>query len=140
MTKVIKLLLVEDDNLDVIDFQRTLDRMGILHLMKVARNGEEGIECLGQHFNGVFEGLPDIVLLDLNMPRMNGIEFLQTVRQQPLWSNLKIFVLTTSDEFEDQSTVRKLGVSGYIVKPFKVSNSKSMDAFNLMIDLMNMQN
>jgi CheY-like chemotaxis protein len=140
MTKVIKLLLVEDDDLDVIDLQRTLDRMGILHLMKVARNGEEAIESLGQRYNGVFEGLPDIVLLDLNMPRMNGVEFLQIVRQQSTWSDLKVFVLTTSDELEDQSAVRKLGIAGYIVKPFKVSNPKSMDAFNLMIDLMNMQN
>ena len=108
--------------------------------MKVARNGEEGIESLGQRYNGVFEGLPDLVLLDLNMPRMNGVEFLQIIRQRPTWSDLKVFVLTTSDEFEDQSAVRELGIAGYIEKPFKVSNPKSMDAFNLMIDLMNMQN
>jgi len=140
MTRVINLLLVEDDYVDVIDLKRTLDRMGILYRMKVARNGEEGIRALGADSNEVFSGLPDIVLLDLNMPRMNGHEFLQTVRKRNEWRNMKVFVLTTSDEVEDRSAIRELGVSGYIVKPLKVSNSKSIDAFNLMIDLMNMQN
>lgn len=140
MTKVIKLLVVEDDNLDVIDLQRTLDRMGILYKMKIARNGEEAIEALDKSDNDVYEGRPDVVLLDLNMPRMNGFEFLQIIRQRPGLRALRVFVLTTSDELEDRSAMRDLGVSGYIVKPFKVSNTKSMDAFNLMIDLMNLQN
>jgi CheY-like chemotaxis protein len=140
MTRVINLLLVEDDNVDVIDLKRTLDRMGILYRMKVARNGEEGIRALESDSHELFSGLPDIVLLDLNMPRMNGLEFLQTVRKRNEWRNMKVFVLTTSDEVEDRSAIRELGVSGYIVKPLKVSNTKSIDAFNLMIDLMNMQN
>jgi CheY-like chemotaxis protein len=140
MNRVIKLLVVEDDNLDVIDLQRTLDRMGILYRMKVARNGEEGVQSLDQGENDMYEGPPDLVLLDLNMPRMNGLEFLQIIRNRPGWRNLKVFVLTTSDEYEDKSAMRDLGVSGYIVKPLKVSNGTSMDAFNLMIDLMNMQN
>jgi CheY-like chemotaxis protein len=140
MTRVIKLLLVEDDNLDVIDLQRTLDRMGILYRMKVARNGEEGIHMLEHPEEGVYSDAPDIVLLDLNMPRMNGLEFLQSIRKKDKWRDLKVFVLTTSDEIEEKAAMRKLGISGYIVKPFKVSNTNSMDAFNLMIDLMNMQN
>jgi len=140
MTKVINLLLVEDDNVDVIELRRTLDRMGILYRMKVARNGEEGILALDPGNNELFSGLPDIVLLDLNMPRMNGLEFLQIIRKKSAWRNIKVFVLTTSDETEDRTAMRELGVSGYIVKPLKVSNTKSIDAFNLMIDLMNMQN
>ena len=140
MTKVIKLLVVEDDNLDVIDLQRTLDRMGILYRMKVAHNGEEGVRSLDQADNDMYEGPPDIVLLDLNMPRMNGLEFLQIIRRRQGWRNLKVFVLTTSDELEDKSAMRELGISGYIVKPLKVGNTTNMDAFNLMIDLMNMQN
>lgn len=139
MTKVIKLLVVEDDNLDVIDLQRTLDRMGILYRMKVARNGEEGLQALEQSSNEAYEGAPDIVLLDLNMPRMNGLEFLQVVRQRPGWRDIKVFVLTTSDEREDRTAMRALGVSGYIVKPLKVSNANSIDGFNLMIDMMNLQ-
>jgi CheY-like chemotaxis protein len=140
MTRVIKLLLVEDDNVDVIELKRTLDRMGIFYLMKVARNGEEGMRALEPDSAEPFAGLPDIVLLDLNMPRMNGFEFLHIIRKRSEWRNIKVFVLTTSDETEDRSAMRELGVSGYIVKPLKVSNTKSIDAFNLMIDLMNMQN
>jgi CheY-like chemotaxis protein len=140
MTRVIKLLLVEDDNVDVIELKRTLDRMGIIYLMKVARNGEEGMRVLEPDNTEPFAGLPDIVLLDLNMPRMNGLEFLQIIRKRSEWRNIKVFVLTTSDEAEDRSAMSQLGVSGYIVKPLKVSNTKSIDAFNLMIDLMNMQN
>lgn len=140
MTKVIKLLVLEDDNLDVIDLRRTLDRMGILYRMKVAKNGEEGIQALEQPDNEMYSGFPDIVLLDLNMPRMNGFEFLQFLRKQPVLRDVKVFVLTTSDEREERLAMKELGVSGYIVKPLKVSNTNSMDAFNLMIDLMNMQN
>jgi len=98
------------------------------------------VQSLDQGENDMYEGPPDLVLLDLNMPRMNGLEFLQIIRNRPGWRNLKVFVLTTSDEYEDKSAMRDLGVSGYIVKPLKVSNGTSMDAFNLMIDLMNMQN
>lgn len=140
MTKVINLLVVEDDNLDVIDLKRTLDRMGILYRMKVAKNGEEGIIALESARHDSQSPFPDIVLLDLNMPRMNGLEFLQIIRNRPEWRNIKVFVLTTSDEWEDRSAMRNLGISGYIVKPLKVSNTNSIDAFNLMIDLMNMQN
>lgn len=138
MNRVIKILLVEDDNLDVIDLQRTLDKMRILYKMKVARNGEEAIMLLKEESNTIFTGNPDIILLDLNMPRMNGIEFLQTIRKHPEWKDIKVFILTTSDEQEEKAVVRGMGVAGYILKPLKVSNANSMDAFNLMIDLMNM--
>ncbi len=140
MNKVINILLVEDDSLDAMDLQRTLDRMGIIYRMKIAKNGEEGIQLLEQTDHAIFNGKPDILLLDLNMPRMNGVEFLQFVRGRDEWKSIKVFVLTTSDELEDKSAVRKLGVAGYIVKPLKVSNANSIDGFNLMIDLMNMQN
>lgn len=140
MNKVINMLLVEDDNLDVIDLQRTLDRMGIFYKMKIAKNGEEAIQLLQDKDHPLFAGKPNILLLDLNMPRMNGIEFLQVLRGSEEWKDIKVFVLTTSDESEDKKATRSLGISGYITKPLKVSNPGSIDAFNLMIDLMNMQN
>lgn len=135
--KVVNILLVEDDNLDVIDMQRTLDKMSILHKTRVARNGEEALEIL-RHLNGN-DAMPDIVLLDINMPKMNGIEFLHEVRKNESWKDLKVFIITTSDERVDREATKKLGVSGYIVKPLKLNNPSSMDSFNLMIDLMNMK-
>lgn len=138
MNKVIKILLVEDDNLDAIDLKRSLDRIGILYKMKIAKNGEEAFQLLDDEDQTVFSGKPDILLLDLNMPRMNGLEFLQGLRSHESWKDIKVFVLTTSDESEDKKAAANLGISGYITKPLKLNNPGSIDAFNLMIDLMNM--
>jgi CheY-like chemotaxis protein len=138
MQRVVNILLVEDDILDAMDLQRTLDQMRILYKMKIAKNGEEGLLLLEQTDHPVFRGKPDVILLDMNMPRMNGIEFLHALRGHDDWKTIKVFVLTTSDESEDEKIMRSLGISGYITKPLKMSNNSSMDAFNLMIDLMNM--
>lgn len=137
MDKVINILLVEDDYLDTMDTQRTLKKMGILHKMDVAKNGEEAIAFLRQKENEKVK--PDIVLLDINMPKMNGIEFLHVIRNSKVWKDLKVFVITTSEEKIDKEASRKLGVSGYIVKPLKLNNPASMDSFNLMIDLLNIK-
>lgn len=140
MTKVINMLLVEDDNLDVIDVKRTFDKMGILYKMKIARNGEEAIALLEDDNTEPFHGRPDVLIVDLNMPRMNGLEFIQLIRRREEWKDLKVFMLTTSEESEDKRAARALGISGYIIKPLKLNSSRTLDGFNLMIDLMNMQN
>ena len=136
---VINILLVEDDTLDVMDARRTLDRMDILYKMQVAKNGEEAIAFLNRLEQSKADN-PDIILLDLNMPKMNGTEFLNTLRKKERWRDIKVFVITTSDEKEDKEVTQKLGVSGYIVKPLKFNNPGSIDSFNLMIDLLNIKN
>jgi CheY-like chemotaxis protein len=83
--------------------------------------------------------LPDFIILDINMPKMNGFEFLDALRSRNEWRDLKVFVLTTSGEKEDRQAAKDLGIAGYIVKPLKLNNPVSNDAFNLMIDLMNMR-
>ncbi len=136
---VINILLVEDDTLDVMDARRTLSRMDILYKMNVVKNGEEALAYLRDVSET--EGVaPDIILLDLNMPKMNGIEFLTHIRQMEEWKHTKVFVITTSDEREDKDLTRNLGISGYIVKPLKFNNPSSIDSFNLMIDLLNIKN
>lgn len=139
MDKVVNILLVEDDNLDVIDVKRTLDKMHILNNMVVAKNGEEALRILNDLERSSDSG-PDIALIDINMPKMNGLEFLSTVRKMDGWKDLKCFIITTSDEKVDRLAAKELGISGYIVKPLKLNNPSSMDAFNLMIDLMNFKN
>jgi CheY-like chemotaxis protein len=111
-------MLVEDDTLDVMDARRTLDRMDILYKMQVAKNGEEALAYLEQ----AGADNPDLILLDLNMPKMNGTEFLGHLRKKERWRDIKVFVITTSDEKEDKELTSKLGVSGYIVKPLKLNN------------------
>lgn len=134
MEKFINILLVEDDHLDAIDTKRTLDKMKIFYQIHVARNGEEALAFLEKDkaFN------PDVALVDISMPKMNGFEFLTVLRKSDKWKDLKCFIITTSEETLDKQTARELGVSGYIVKPLKLNNSATPDAFNLMIDLMNL--
>jgi len=139
MNKVVNILLVEDDNLDVIDVKRTLDKMNIFNNMRVAKNGEEALQIL-KDTNGILNAKPDIALIDINMPKMNGLEFLSAVRKTETLKDLKCFIITTSDEKIDRVAAKELGISGYIVKPLKLNNPSSMDAFNLMIDLMNIKN
>jgi CheY-like chemotaxis protein len=136
---VINILLVEDDTLDVMDARRTLDRMDILYKMHVAKNGEEALEYLNHVSRGGLDK-PDIILLDLNMPKMNGIELLAKIREKEEWRDTKVFIITTSEEKEDKELTQMLGVSGYIVKPLKFNNPSSIDSFNLMIDLLNIKN
>lgn len=138
MNKVVNILLVEDDNLDIIDMKRTLDKMHILNNMMVAKNGEDALQILNDKAR-LPESSPDIALIDINMPKMNGLEFLSAIRKMDEWKDLKCFIITTSDEKVDRTAAKELGISGYIVKPLKLNNPSSMDAFNLMIDLMNFQ-
>lgn len=140
MEKVINILMIEDDTLDVMDAQRTLDRVGLLYIMQVVKNGEEALEYLERTEQDNSAPRPDVMLLDLNMPKMNGIEFLQIVKNDARFRDLKVFVITTSEEKEDKEKTKALGVSGFIVKPLKFNNPSSMDSFNLMIDLMNIKN
>ena len=140
MKRVINILLVEDDNLDQMEVQRTLEKKNIMHKLKVARNGEDAIRALQQKDSDSFAGKPDIILVDLNMPKMNGFEFLGHLKRNEEWRDIKVFVLTTSEEKEDKVAAAALGVSGFITKPLKLESPSSIDAFNLMIDLMNMQN
>jgi CheY-like chemotaxis protein len=137
MNKIPSILLVEDDQLDVIDIRRSLDKLNIMYRLTVARNGEEGIARLEELMET--DSLPNLILLDINMPRMNGLEFLAVLRSREEWKHLSCFIITTSDEKVDKTTAKNLNVSGYIVKPFKINQFTSIDSFNLMIDLMNMK-
>lgn len=139
MQRVINILLIEDDLLDQMEVKRTLDKKKIVHRLKIARNGEEAIQALEEKQSDIFTGRPDIILLDLNMPKMNGFEFLTKIKSIEEWKDTKVFILTTSEELEDKAAASNLGVSGFITKPLKLESPSSLDAFNLMIDLMNMQ-
>ena len=122
-------LLVEDDELDVISVQRTLKKFYTSYELHVAHNGKEALNMLTRSEDPI---KPDVVLLDLNMPRMNGIEFLKIVRDTPSLRDLQVFVMTTSSETSDRAVTEQLGVLGYIIKPLGATNTKkvdSMDAF-----------
>lgn len=136
--KVIKILLVEDDFVDTMDIKRSLDKMKIYYTLHNKKNGEEALHFLKHETGDKQENLPDLVLIDINMPRMNGLELLKVIRTTEEWKHLKCFIITTSEEKIDKEEAKRLEASGYLVKPLKLNNPSSIDAFNLLIDLMNM--
>jgi CheY-like chemotaxis protein len=128
--KINIILLVEDDELDVISVERNLKKLETEYRLYKAYNGKEALAMLTDEKDPV---RPDVILLDLNMPKMNGIEFLKIVRNDEKLRDIKVFVMTTSTEIVDRSITEQLGISGYIIKPLNYSdNTKradSMDAF-----------
>lgn len=128
--KKLKLLLIEDDPLDVISVKRSLIELSSDVELKVASNGSEALTMLTLAKSSF---LPDIILLDLNMPRMNGLEFLSSIRQHKDLKNISVFIMTTSASTYDRLEAEKLGISGYIIKPLNYTDNlkrvDSMDSF-----------
>lgn len=108
------ILLVDDDDVDVMTVQRAFERSRITNPLHVASNGLAGLEKLR---DGSIASYRRLVLLDLNMPKMNGIEFLRELRADPQLRSTSVVVLTTSDEERDKVEAYELGVAGYLVKP-----------------------
>lgn len=124
------ILLIEDDDLDIISVQRSLKKIDSDYVLQTAYNGIEALKLLKETAVSM---IPDVILLDINMPRMNGIEFLKILRSDENLKNIKVFIMTTSSEGSDRDAAEELGISGYILKPLSYTdNSKrsdSMDAF-----------
>jgi CheY-like chemotaxis protein len=126
-----KILLVEDDYLDVTSVKRALGKLNVDHTLLVAHNGVDALSMLmgSNETNGSNEKIqPDIILLDMNMPKMNGLEFLRIIKKYYSLNNIKVFVMTTSAEEYDKSEAKKLGISGYILKPLDFNNNKKDDS------------
>ncbi|MFY9309052.1 MAG: response regulator [Bacteroidia bacterium] len=128
------ILLIEDDYLDIMSVQRVLGKMKTNHVLKVAHNGVEALALLNGNNPDKEKITPDIILLDINMPKMNGLEFLLIIKNYYSLKSIKVYIMTTSSEEYDQITAKKLGVSGYIIKPLD-SQPASPDAVNLFEEL-----
>jgi CheY-like chemotaxis protein len=117
--RALNILLVEDDELDVMNVQRAFKKNKIANPLFVAGNGIEALEML-RGKDGKKPAVPEdrrLILLDLNMPRMGGIEFLRELRADPKLRHITVVVLTTSDEERDKVDAYDLNVAGYILKP-----------------------
>lgn len=108
-----RILHVEDDQIDRMVVQRLLGKFGLAEGLLQAGNGLEALEVLGANPSPY----PRAILLDINMPKMNGIEFLQQIRMEPLPLATSIYMLTTSTDERDRKAAFELGVAGYFVKP-----------------------
>jgi CheY-like chemotaxis protein len=118
-TPLLNILLVEDDEVDVMNVRRAFAKRHIVNPLFVAADGLEALEKLRSR------DIPTerrLVLLDLNMPRMNGIEFLRELRQSPDLSATTVVVLTTSNDERDKVEAYNLNVAGYLLKPVTFDN------------------
>ncbi|MBL7931813.1 MAG: response regulator [Bacteroidia bacterium] len=122
-----KILLVEDDYLDVESIRRIFKRAKIEHELYVVHNGVDAITLLTQEVNRL---TPDIIILDINMPKMSGIEFLGIIRNYYSLKNIKVYILTTSSEQYDKISTENLGISGYIIKPLTLEHEFFRSNFN----------
>ena len=120
--KTINILLVEDDEVDVMNVKRAFRKNNLTNPIYHAGNGIEALQLLRGETSQGNIGLPRIILLDLNMPRMGGIEFLHELRKDELLKNLSVFVMTTSNEDKDKVDAYSLNVAGYILKPLSMES------------------
>ncbi len=131
--QAINILLVEDDSVDVMNVQRAFKKNDIGHPLHVAFNGVEALHMLrGTHGKPKLSPLPRIILLDINMPKMNGIEFLREIRKDEELKSISVFVMTTSNDEQDKMEAYNLNVAGYILKP--LSFDKFVHAVSILKD------
>ena len=122
--KIINILLVEDDEVDVMNVKRAFKKYRITNPLYTAGNGIEALRML-QPPDGEPPEVPQtrrLILLDLNMPKMNGLEFLHEIRNNEVLKRTPVIVLTTSDEDKDRIEAYNLNVAGYILKPVTFIN------------------
>lgn len=112
--KTLNILLIEDDMIEVMKFQRTISSLQLDHKIIEANNGEEALKILEKK-----DELPDIILLDLNMPKINGIEFLNILKSDDVLKYVPTIILTTSQNQKDLLECYKIGIAGYVLKPLK---------------------
>ena len=114
MSNLLDVLLIEDDTIEIMKLNRTISSLNLNHNIIEANNGEEALSILKEG-----NSLPDIILLDLNMPKINGIEFLKILKSHPNLKYLPTIILTTSNNRKDLLECYKIGIAGYVLKPLK---------------------
>ncbi len=112
-----KILFIEDDQIETMKLHRSISKLTMAFEITEAKNGEQALSLLQST-----QQLPDIILLDLNMPKMSGIEFLRIIKGNDALRFLPIIILTTSQNRADLLECYKIGISGYIIKPLKYAD------------------
>jgi len=128
--KEVTLLLVEDDEIDVMATKKALKDLRIGNPIHLAQNGLEALEAMRGENGAEKLSSPYIVLLDLNMPKMGGLEFLQIIRNDPELKSTIVFVMTTSEAESDIWAAYDKNIAGYIVK------SNTRDSFNAAMEML----
>jgi CheY-like chemotaxis protein len=132
MSNLVQILLVDDDEVDCMNVARAFKKSNIQNPLHIAHDGLDALDML-RGTNGVtkLSPTPRIILLDINMPKMNGLEFLREIRSDKDLHNLSVFVMTTSNSDKDKIEAYEYNVAGYIVKPI------SFDKFVAAVSILN---
>jgi CheY-like chemotaxis protein len=120
LAKKYNILLVEDDEVDIMNIQRAFRKKGLEYPLHIAHNGIEALQMLREDEDD--ELAPCIVLMDINMPMMGGLECLEAIRSDPKLKSLSVYIMTTSNEDSDKKTAFSLNAAGYILKPIFTEN------------------
>jgi CheY-like chemotaxis protein len=126
MIRELKILLIEDDTIELMKLNRAMLSLNMNHEVTEANNGEDALELLLKE-----KYYPDIILLDLNMPKINGIEFLEILKNNESIKFIPTIILTTSSNEKDLLACFNLGISGYILKPLKYD--EYIEKINLLL-------
>lgn len=119
--KTVSILLVDDDAEDRELMRDALAEQGTPHVLAVAEDGEKALELLAG-----FEGLPHLIIMDLNMPKLSGPQTIEKIRQQPLFGAIRIVVLSTSHNPMEKEKLAQFGVNHYLTKPVTVRESQEI--------------
>lgn len=112
----LKILLVEDDPIDILSITRTLTRLNPAYKIEAVSDGKEAVRLLNRRYlKG--ESLPDVLLLDLDMPEMDGLLFLQTLKQDNRFSDIPAFVFSGTEDPKKKKTVLDMEIQGFYQKP-----------------------
>ena len=121
-TNIVKVLLVEDDEVDIENICRAFQKIQFPVELHIVKNGLEALhELYDEKNNNHIKLHPDLIIMDINMPKMNGIEFLNQIRTDVEFKVTKILILTTSDNTRDKINTLKFNVNGYLIKPIKIN-------------------
>lgn len=128
MKRQVTILVVEDVENDILLVRRTLAKAGVPNPRYFVQTGEQAICYLrgtGPYSNRKKYPLPELVLLDLKLPGMDGFEVLQWIRANPNFADLRVVVLTTSERMRDVSRAYQLGANSFLVKPLEFENVRA---------------
>lgn len=122
-----QILLVEDDEVDIQSVQREIKKLDVPIQLHVAKNGIEALDKLyGRNGEAKLSPIPHLIILDINMPKMNGIEFLKKLREDASLKKITVYILTTAYTTPDKIATQGLHVTGYIVKPLQHNDLMQM--------------
>jgi len=125
MNKPEKVLVAEDDPTDAFFLERTFSKMGVPVSLHFVRDGQEVVDYLRGELSFAdrrAHPMPDLLLLDLKMPRLDGFDVLNWLRQQPILKRLPVIIFTSSGESQDINRAYDLGANSYLVKPHAVDD------------------